>query len=231
MMDRETVRGWLPAYALGALDEDERRQVEALLAEDELAGQALRDYTQIAQSLLYGVPAVAPPPDLEHRLMARSRRNAGRMVVWPVLAAVAVLALVVATVFLTQRLASPSAEALYQQVVAAPDHVAVALVPALSPDITGQLVYRPGEPTAIIRVSNLPALNADQAYQLWLVDESGSVSGGVYRPDESTVYIRVPATRPIAEYARFGVSLEPADGSPLGNRASGPRVFSIPIQT
>ena len=229
-MDRDTLLSLLPAYALNALSEDERRQVEAFLADDEAARQDLRDYQRLTESIALTAPAQRPPSHLEEQLLMRARRSRRRPVALGVLAAVAVVALVAAVAFLGLRSAAPSAQSVYDQMVAGSDYVAVALVPALSPDIAGQLVYRPDSDTAVIRVSNLPPLNADQAYQLWLVDESGSVSGGIYRPNDDTVYIQVPATRAVNEYLRFGVSLEPATGSPLGNRASGPRVFSIPIQ-
>ncbi|MFN8378863.1 MAG: anti-sigma factor [Anaerolineae bacterium] len=229
-MDRETLRGLIPAYALNALDEDERRQVETFLAEDESARQELSEYQLLVKSIGLTAPAQRPPEHLEAQLLARARNQRRRPIVWGLVAAAAAIGLVLTVFFISLLSAPPSAETLYAQVLAASDHVAVALEPALSPDISGQLVYRPEDNSAVIRVSNLPPLNADQAYQLWLVDDSGAVSGGIYRPSGTTAYIQIPATRPIGEYLRFGVSLEPATGSPLGNRASGPRVFSIPIQ-
>lgn len=231
-MDRETVRSWLPAYALNALDADERREVEALLAEDETARQELREYSQIAESVLLTAPATAPPADLEQKLMQRAAETRTRR--FPVrlaaIAAAVLLLFIAASVFVAVRPPPPNSEQVYERLLADAEAVTVAVVPALSPDIEGQLVYRPEDTTAVIRVSNLPPIEAGQAFQLWLVDDRGSVSGGVYQLAQPTNFIMVSAERPIADYLRFGVSLEPASGSPLGNRASGPRVFSIPIQ-
>lgn len=229
-MNRETLRELIPAYALGVLSPDEARQVEALLAEDEAARALLREYQATAAALALIAPARTPSPELEARLLRRARQPHLRPLLYGLAGAAAVLVVIFAALVLSLSTAAPSAEALYDQMMAEAGRVEIALVPALTPDITGTLVYRPGETTAVIRVANLPPLTPEQAYQLWLIDDTGSVSGGIYRLTEATNYIQVPATRPINEYLRFGVSLEPASGSPLGNRASGPRVFSVPIQ-
>lgn len=230
-MDREAVRDLIPAYALGVLTGEERDQVEALLREDVSARDLLREAQGAAYALTFSVPALAPPPGLEDRLLARARQSRRRSLIMPWMAAAAVLAVVILGVLgwgLLRQNSDP--EALYNLVMADPEHVEIALVPALTPDIAGRLVYRPADNLAVIEVSNLPALADDQAFQLWLVDENGPVSGGVFRVSGGDGYVAVPATRPITDYLRFGVSLEPSTGSPLGNRASGPRVFSIPIQ-
>lgn len=229
-MNRETLRELIPAYALGVLSPDEARQVEALLAEDEAARALLREYQATAAALALIAPARTPSPELEARLLRRARQPRLRPLLYGLAGAAAVLVVIFAALVLSLSTAAPSAEALYDQMMAEAGRVEIALVPALTPEITGTLVYRPGEMTAVIRVANLPPLTPEQAYQLWLIDDAGSVSGGIYRLTEATNYIQVPATRPINEYLRFGVSLEPASGSPLGNRASGPRVFSVPIQ-
>ncbi len=231
-MDRETVRSWLPAYALNALDADEKRQVEALLAEDETARRELGEYSQIAESVLLTAPATAPPADLERKLMQRAAET--RMRRFPVrlaaIAAVVLVVLIAGSALVTLQSSPPDAEQAYQRLMEDASAVTVAVVPALSPDIEGELVYRPEDNNAVIRVSNLPPIDEGQTFQLWLVDDSGSVSGGMYQLTQPTNFILVAADRPIVEYLRFGVSLEPASGSPLGNRPSGPRVFSIPIQ-
>lgn len=229
-MNGETLRDLIPAYALGILSPDEQQQVEALLGEDESARQLLAEYRATAAALTLTAPVRVPPPELEAQLLRRARRPRVRPLFYGLAAAAAALVLVAAILVLSLATAAPGAEALYEQMMAEAGRVEVALVPALTPEIAGTLVYRPGEMTAVIRVANLPPLTTEQAYQLWLIDDTGSVSGGVYRLTEATNYIQVAATRPIDEYLRFGVSLEPAGGSPLGNRASGPRVFSIPIQ-
>ena len=230
-MERDAARDLIPAYALGALNADEQAQVEALLREDDSARLLLREAEATAKALAFAVPALTPPAGVEERLLARARQSRRSLLLTRWMAAAAVLALATLVLFGWASLRkSPDPKALYDQVMADAEHVEIALVPALTPDIEGRLVFRPSDKLAVIEVSNLPPIAGDQAFQLWLVDEAGPVSGGLFRVNEDTGYVLVSATRPIDEYLRFGVSLEPETGSPLGNRASGPRVFSIPIQ-
>jgi anti-sigma-K factor RskA len=72
MKSRDEIRDDLPLYALGALDTEERRAVDAALAQDvELAGE-LREWTELIGLMALEAPEV-PPPDLKARLMARVR--------------------------------------------------------------------------------------------------------------------------------------------------------------
>ncbi|MBI5667532.1 MAG: anti-sigma factor [Chloroflexi bacterium] len=84
---------------------------------------------------------------------------------------------------------------------------------------------------AVIRVENLPAIGSDQTFQLWLVDEAGARSGGLFRfaNTQGENYIVVPLDKPVSEYRAFGVSLEPAGGSPYADRPTGPRVFRVEV--
>lgn len=75
-MTNHAVAELLPAYALDALDEDDRRTVEAHLAScaacrDELA--ALRESTA---ALALTAPALQPPPELRARVLARATGRA-----------------------------------------------------------------------------------------------------------------------------------------------------------
>ena len=95
-----------------------------------------------------------------------------------------------------------------------------------------QLVASPDGDEAVIRVEQLPTLPGDQAFQLWLVDAAGTVtSGGVFnrQGDADATFIRVPLEQPLDAYQRFGVSIEPAGGSPFPDRPTGPRVFSVQL--
>lgn len=233
MMDRDTLLDLLAPYALGILDADAQRQVEALLAEDAQARQLLADYRIIAEAVALTAPAKPPAPALERKLLQRARRKRGGRRLLLMGTAAALLVLVVATALRVQRYVdAPDARQMYASLAADPDGAHISLVPgeiAEAQAVEGDLVYEADGSAAIIRVSNLPALEDGQAFQLWLVDESGSTSGGVFRFAESPAYIAVPISRPVREYLRFGVSIEPAEGSPLGNRPTGPRVFSISV--
>lgn len=80
-MNTDTLHDLIPAYALGALDPAEVAAVEALLASDENARARLAEYEQVAEALLFAVPAVAPPPGLAQDF--RDRLAASRTVELP----------------------------------------------------------------------------------------------------------------------------------------------------
>jgi anti-sigma-K factor RskA len=248
-MSREQLLDLIPAYTLGALTEDERTQVEALLAADAEAQTLLREHQQIADLLPLSAPLQAPPAQLLGRLLTRlaedraaspaapvslptaapspTRRLRAR---WLLPAAAALLLVILAVTWSLQNAAPPTPQALYDSILASSGAQQIALVAHLDDQIRGDLVITPEGDRAVIRVEQLPPLAADQAFQLWLIDSDGSVSGGVYRLEgESAHYISVPVSKPVGDYLRFGVSLEPVGGSPLGDRPSGPRVFDVTV--
>ncbi len=65
----------LAAFALNALDEDERAAVEALLAESAEARSELRELLEGAESLGALLPAVEMPPGMRGRVMAVAGRD------------------------------------------------------------------------------------------------------------------------------------------------------------
>jgi hypothetical protein len=88
------------------------------------------------------------------------------------------------------------AASIYNDLLASQSVQRIAVVPGLDPAIEGELVYETGTDRAVLRVSNLPALADEQAFQLWLVDESGARSGGIYRLTDPTNYVRLPLDQP-----------------------------------
>lgn len=248
-LSREQLLDLIPAYALGALSEDERAQVEALLAVDADARTLLREQQTIADLLALSAPLQTPPLDLRDRLLTRladdraadaaapvSVRAAALSptrrlrVRWLLPAAAALVLVVLAVMWSLQKAAPPTPQALYDSILASNGAQQIALVAHLNDQIRGDLAITPEGDRAVIRVEQLPPLAADQAFQLWLIDSNGSVSGGVYRLEGGGAhYISVPVSKPVGDYLRFGVSLEPAGGSPLGDRPSGPRVFDVAV--
>lgn len=239
-MDRETLFNLIPAYALGALDPEEQAAFERALAADPEAQQRLAEYQAVAEALPLAAPARLAPAhlqaDLRHRLAAaRPRRRFAPT--WRLsargwaLAAVGAAALVVmaAAVLLLLQPQGDAGAQLYARIAAQPDARRVALTPAM-PDVTGgELLMTADERQAVIRVDRLPVLGEEQTFQLWLVDAAGARSGGLFRYDRAAgpFYIIVPLEKPASAYEAFGVSLEPAGGSPLADGPSGPRVFRV----
>lgn len=255
-MKREELLELIPAYALGALDDDERAAVEAWLPTDPEAQRLLEEYQEMIDWLPLAAPAQPAPShlqaDLRRRLADQREGVAGRQSddkprltklppAWPrpmlrrdwlpmVAGMAAALVLLVAALLLALRPNDPGA-ALYARLVEQPGAREIALLPDVEPAPTGELVASPDGREAVIRVENLPDIGSDQTFQLWLVDEAGARSGGLFRfaNVEGENYIVLPLEKPVTEYQAFGVSLEPAGGSPYADRPTGPRVFRVEV--
>ena len=233
-MNRDTLIEQLPAYAIGALDPAETAEVEALLEADEDARRRLAEYQAISVLLTLDVPLRQPSPDMKRGLLRQLSVEVQAPALVPrartpkYLMAVAVLFGLLVIGLAALIFAQPSTQSLYQQITGQDGATRIALGGFMTADISGDLAISADGKQAIIRVQNLPPLADDQAFQLWLIDENGSVSGGIFRLAQGEAhYIAIPLQKSVFAYRRFGVSLEPAQGSPLGNRASGPRVFNV----
>lgn len=238
MNDHEHLLDLIPAYALDALDAEERAALEARLAVDAAARQLLAEYEQVAGQLaLTAVPVQPVPPGLtdDLRRLVRSRAAAkpgGRRRLWAAVAAAAAILLILAVVLRTPPAADPAGTFASLQAQADAHRLPLQAAADVAAALTGELVVAPDGSQAVIRVSDLPAIRPDQTFQLWLRDVDGQVvSGGLFQASgDADTYLAIPlAGRPADQFAAFGVSLEPAGGSPFPDRRSGPRVFSVAL--
>lgn len=80
----------------------------------------------------------------------------------------------------------------------------------------GLLLLKPEDPHAVLIVQDLPLLQRDRAYQLWLAwGDRQRDNGGVFRVDEQGFgLLHITAPRPFTTYQRVGITEEPAGGSP-----------------
>jgi anti-sigma-K factor RskA len=230
----------LGAHALGVLTQAEALQVEAHLAACEQCAARAAEFHQIAEGLLHLAPEVEPPAALRARLMAaldedahpaRRSNPAGRRLGWAgALAAVALLAL-----NLTQWVRNASLQAQLESLAAQEragqtaqalrSYPSSQVVELEAEGIRGTLVYDPGFPLAVLYIWGLEDPGPQQAYQAWLISADGTrTSGGLLElPEEQGfAWLVVRAARPLQDYSGFGLTLEPADGSPL---PTGPRIL------
>ena len=227
-MDRSELLDLIPAYALEALDPDEKRQVEALLKTDSEARDLLAEYQDITTNLILATPAKRAPAhlqdDLRKRLAANrpaavlpsvsQRPTRRRISIWvPLLAAAAIITIVFGAIAYLNR--NP-AERLYNQIKAMPGYKIMPIPGADGTTPIGEMIASPDGSQAVMRMTRLPALQSDRTFQLWLIDDSGAHSGGLFpftQPD-STYYVVVPLAKNVLDYKAFGVSVEPTGGSP-----------------
>ena len=221
------IRELIPAYALGSLDDDERAMVARHLQLCSACRAEMNSYEAVAGALALAVPSATPSPDVRRRLLREvhgrtstaprrqpiPRLPAGRRA-WPVMAVVG-LAAVVVGVLLWTMLAG-----------LIPGQSSVTLRPTdFAPDATGELRFEGGD-EATLEVSGLPVLPAGRQYQLWLVDDQTRDSGAIFEVNAAGwAEVPVTLTRDAGQYDAFGITVEPAGGSPgpTGERVLGSR--------
>lgn len=244
-MDQADFYDLIPAYALDALDPAERQQFEARLATDPEAQRLLAEYRRAADALVLTVPARTAPThltgDLRARLAAERPTSApsaprpllARRVRWMAPALAAVLAVALGIVLL---LSAPGArvspETLFTELVTRDEVRRVDLVAhEVAPNIYGELVAMPDGQSAVIKIDCLPPLPPEQTYELWVQMGDQIISGGTFEAasDDAPTFVIVPLENPLAMYRGFFASIEPQGGSPLGDRQTGPNVFTVQL--
>lgn len=236
---RDQVTELIPAFALGALDSDEAEVVSQHLAGcTECRAELVRNQA-VVDLLPLGAPEVAPSPALKGRLLEgfdRSREEAvpaaagdgsswSRVLAemvrsifagprWKPALAIFILVLLVGNVILWQQL--------QQNQSAWGDQIPLAGTEA-APEAVGIIyISRDGRDGTLV-VDGLPILEPDLQYQLWLVKEGERASGAIFSVnDEGYKGIEILAPIPLYKYTSFGISVEPAGGSP---GPTGPRVL------
>lgn len=244
MMSRDELLELIPAYVLGALDEDERTQVEALLASDTEAQLIEAEYRQIAEVLPFTAVSRKASPDLKDRLLQRINENDSpsniqplpkqqqlniRRYVLPLVAGVTVA--IIGLLFAVSSISTPTTpEAIFLALANQVDSKEVVVEPSEDTQIRGQLLVSSDGEQAVLRVRDLPSLTPDQIFQLWLIDADGSKSGGIYQAGSNAeLYVIIPNEKAIDTYVAFGISIEPEGGSPLGDAPSSDPVFAVSI--
>jgi anti-sigma-K factor RskA len=64
-------------------------------------------------------------------------------------------------------------------------------------------------------VDSLPVLDVTHQYQLWLIKDGKRTSGGVFSVSQAGYgALAISSPQPLKEFAAFGITIEPAGGSP-----------------
>jgi anti-sigma-K factor RskA len=81
----------------------------------------------------------------------------------------------------------------------------------------GKIIWDPGNRSAILQVSRLPALPRNKDYQLWVIKGKTPISAGVFSVSDTTAnFFRIDglAVTDPREISAFAVTLEPKGGLP-----------------
>ena len=178
-------------YALDAVSDDEREEIESRLAAAALPiADAFYDEVRAVRETMAVVSAVdaeEPPAQLRQRLLSAvaadnvrtlpTARSAGRWrtAVLSAAAAVAVGAAAVG-VGLSLRPAPPAPQSTAQQVFAASDvHTVYGAIPAGG---TATVVFSRDSNAGVLVMNDVPPPSQGTVYQMWLVSPEGATSAG-----------------------------------------------------
>lgn len=263
MINRDELLDLIPAYAIGALDEDERIELEALLKQDAEAQSLLQEYESMASILSFAVPQRPAPAhlrgDLQKRLTARRQNSAGdqtesliedivpeteisqsRILPFPttVISTVAAMLIVlIGFIFVVSsgilNLDNTSElhpnELLYNNIVAEAGFERYAISPELADTANGELVVSADGSQAILQIASLPDTTDEESYQLWLISDEEVVSGGIFHWASGHGPYFIAIDHPVDDLLALGMTIEPFDGSPLGNSPTGERLFAVSV--
>lgn len=237
-MSENHVIDLIAAYALNILEADEAQQVASHLAACSSCATELQSYLRVVEQLPLAAPDANPPAHLKASLMSQlpkkqnftaAEKPAPMRIApekrpwwqtllqalptlspaWNLASAVLILVLSASNLFLWQRIKQldhPSSR----------HFITVDLQGSPSiPSAAGVLVMDEQGHAGTLVVDGLPVLDNSKTYQLWLIRDGARTSGGVFSVD-SLGYgsLWITSQIPLTRYDSFGVTIEPAGGSP-----------------
>ena len=223
----------IPAYVLGSLDAEETRQVAEHLQSCYLCRKELETYQDLADQLLFALPAVTPPAQLKSRLAERvgrlnqkrvpesapPRRPPRLVPVGAIAGLLLILLLTVSNILLWRR-------AQNAEVFTGPLGMrAVALQnTATAPEASGIVIISADGENGVLVVDKLAQLTENQEYQVWLERDSTETNGGLFAVDEDGYRgLRIVAPESLLTYSAVRVTIEPKGGS---SNPTGPEVLT-----
>ena len=232
MNQEEHVTDQIAAYALNILEADEAAQVAAHLATCTSCQAELSDYQEVSGLLALAAPEVTPSPSLKQQLMQeiaqpqdkpetavppRQTSSAGwlekmrgwfqKRPLWQPALALGLIVLLISNFQLRQRLDEVSRPAGFGTVTLIGEEI--------NPIATGIIIISADGEHGTLVVQDLPMLPDTEEYQLWLVKDGQRASGAVFNVDEDGYRaVWLQSDDPLASYERFGITIEPAGGSP-----------------
>ena len=222
MTDDQHVLDSLPAYALGGLDAVEARLVAEHLTGCHMCRTEFGAFQNVANRLAFAAPDASPSENMKRRFVERIREikttrpqpekfaPPRRLIpIGGLIGMLLVLLLFVSNLVLWQRLNN-------LEVLAGPLGMrAITLQNTVAaPNASGFVVISSDGNEGVLVVDELPSLDEQYEYQLWLVRNGSLTSGAVFPVDESGYRgMRIEAPETLLLYSSVLVTIEPAGGS------------------
>ena len=225
----ESIHELSAAYALDALDADERWAFEAHLADCSRCQEELTSFWQTAGSLAHAADGPAPSPELRGRLLERARAERPNVVPlrprrWalPALGGVAAVAAVAALALglwasslsgdLDQARSALAGQQLVSSLLADESSRSISLRGA-----NGRLVVGGGGRAALV-VSNLSPAPSGKAYEIWVIEGQTPRRAGLFDGKGAVALDRpVPADATVAVTLEDDAGVDAPTGEPLFN--------------
>lgn len=220
----------IPAYAIGAADEDERAAVDAHLKTCTNCRALLEDYRGLGDGLLFAAPLAPARAGLSENLRKRLnvRPEPVRQGAWwdflrrpAFVFAVAALALLVFTnVYWAGRVGRLEQQS--REIASLPQAAGIRLNAAdskgggyNSQTANGVVYVQPGSKIALLCVYALPQPGPGKTYQAWLVRDGKRVNAGTFAVNgDGYGVLIINSGQPVSDYQQLGITVEPAGGSP-----------------
>lgn len=246
--EHEELLNLIPAYALNSLDADEAEMVNHHLPGCEICQAELASYESVVDVLPLAAPEAGPSAALKERLMSNlaakptsetpvaSIPQAARVPEhgfwrqineaiqnllggprWRPAILLFIIVLVASNVLIWQLANEPSGSSdSWRRIRLIGSEVA--------PEATGIIYISADGQNGTVIVDGLPQLSSEQQYQLWLIEDGERTSGVVFSVDKDGYRgVQIQSPIPLQEYGAFGITIEPAGGSPgpTGDRVLG----------
>jgi anti-sigma-K factor RskA len=215
-MEDPTIHGLTAAYALDALDADERRAFEEHLSGCPRCRDEIADLSRTAALLAHAAAPAEPPPGLRGRILAEARADRGatviplrrrpRMVYGVAAAATALAASVAIALGIHAASLSDDLDATESalEVLADPAARTVAMEGG-----EGRLVVsRSGQAVLVLR--GLPAAPEGKTYEAWVIQDGQPQPAGLFDGDAERELVLLD--RPVPDDVTVAVTLERAGG-------------------
>jgi anti-sigma-K factor RskA len=200
-MERTGIHELSAAYALDALDADERGEFEEHLRHCPECREAVASFQETASALAHHVEMPPPPPSLRDRILEQARRERPNVVplrprwIFPATATVAAVAACAAIGL------GIWAATLNNRLGERPEAVGLS-------GANGSLIVSPArEGTLVVR--NLDPAPAGKTYEAWVIKGGTPLPAGTFTGGGRVAFV---LTRPVPDCAIVAVTLERAGG-------------------
>ncbi len=234
MVSHEYFQELISMYALGAVGDAERKQVQAHLSECAACRKSLRQEQAAVNTLPFSVAPVEPSQETKLKLFARvdadlaqnhaahvpqraMKQTARRAWFAQPVFAFAVLALVALLAIggwmVLQNLESPEQQAI-ASIMNDPlvQKISLAGTPD-APDAWGEMYMVPGQSRAVLKVGGLASLPSDKGYEFWFFRGGEPQPSDVFTVNaDGTNTVLVNARDKVENFKGWGVTIEPRQG-------------------